>query len=62
MGPKLVVEAESIRTTNSQSIFGKVYLAEEPTTYFPGEIFRIFRVCPRFFPIFSVVWRRLRVR
>jgi hypothetical protein len=33
--PKLVVEAESIRTTNSQSLFGKVYLAEEPTTYFP---------------------------
>src|SRR5437879_9101518 len=35
MEPKLIVEAQSIRTTNSQAIFGKIYLAAEPATYFP---------------------------
>src|SRR5438552_143857 len=35
MEPRIVVETESIRTTNSQSLFGKIYLAEEPNAYFP---------------------------
>jgi len=35
MAPRLVVEAESVRMTNSQALFGKVYLAGEPNTYFP---------------------------
>jgi hypothetical protein len=35
MEPRIVVEAESIRPTNSQSLFGKIYLAEEPNAYFP---------------------------